>query len=154
MKDKLILDLIKKETVRQNVTNVPDTRSQTEKITTTDKYNKPYKDYYCLPFGNQIIKDYSNMNPVYSKTMGDWRTHNGIDFTGGTTITVSVNENVTLEALEKDFEEKEYSIKKSEVDDKNIKIEHIKKPFIKIEDDIIRHDSIKVGLEIMNILLK
>ena len=47
-----------------------------------DKYNKPYSDYYCLPFGNQIIKDYSNMNPVYSKTLGDWRTHNGIDFSG------------------------------------------------------------------------
>lgn len=40
------------------------------------------------------------------------------------------------------------------VDHKNIKIEHINKPFTKIEDDIIRHDSIKVGLEIMNILLK
>lgn len=40
------------------------------------------------------------------------------------------------------------------VDDKNIKIEHIKKPFIKIEDSIIRYDSIKVGLEIMNILIK
>lgn len=40
------------------------------------------------------------------------------------------------------------------VDSKNIKIEHINKPFAKIEDDIIRHDSIKVGLEIMNILLK
>lgn len=40
------------------------------------------------------------------------------------------------------------------VDDKNIKIEHIKRPFAKIEDSIIRHDSIKVGLEIMNILIK
>ena len=40
------------------------------------------------------------------------------------------------------------------VDHKNIKIEHINTPFAKIEDDIIRHDSIKVGLEIMNILLK
>ena len=40
------------------------------------------------------------------------------------------------------------------VDDKNIKIEHIKRPFAKIEDSIIRHDSIKVGLEIKNILIK
>lgn len=40
------------------------------------------------------------------------------------------------------------------VDDKNIKIEHIKRPFVKIEDNVIRHDSIKVGLEIMNILIK
>lgn len=40
------------------------------------------------------------------------------------------------------------------VDDKNITITNIKKPFAKIEDEIIRHDSIKVGLEIMNILIK
>jgi murein DD-endopeptidase MepM/ murein hydrolase activator NlpD len=74
--------LIIEETVRQNLTDVPDTREETEKTTIEDKYNKPYSDYYCLPFGNQIIKDYSNMNPVYSKTLGDWRTHNGIDFSG------------------------------------------------------------------------
>ncbi len=40
------------------------------------------------------------------------------------------------------------------VDDKNIEIENIKREFIKIEDGIIRHDSIKVGLELMNILIK
>jgi len=40
------------------------------------------------------------------------------------------------------------------VDDKNIEIENIKRPFVKIENGIIRHDNIKVGLEIMNILLK
>ena len=74
--------LIIEETVRQNLTDVPDSREETEKTTIEDKYNKPYSDYYCLPFGNQIIKDYSNMNPVYSKTLGDWRTHNGIDFSG------------------------------------------------------------------------
>lgn len=40
------------------------------------------------------------------------------------------------------------------IDDKNIDIVNIKKPFIKIENDVIRHDSIKLGLEIMNILIK
>ena len=40
------------------------------------------------------------------------------------------------------------------VDSKNIKIENIKKELIKIEDGVIRHDSIKVGLEIMNIMLR
>ena len=87
------------ETVRQNITNVPDTRTETEKNTTKDKYNKPYKDYYCLPFGNQIIKDYSNMNPVYSKTLGDWRTHNGIDFSGeagGTVVAISYGEVISI----------------------------------------------------------
>ena len=32
------------------------------------------------PVGKNIIKDYSDSNPVYSKTLQDWRVHNGIDF--------------------------------------------------------------------------
>lgn len=89
------------ETVRQNLTNIPDTRevSEENKETEKDKYNKPYSDYYCLPFGNQIIKDYSNMNPVYSKTLGDWRTHNGIDFSGeagGAVVAISYGEVISI----------------------------------------------------------
>lgn len=89
------------ETVRQNLTNVPDTRTETEtkKDTTEDKYNKPYKDYYCLPFGSEIIKDYSKMSPVYSKTLGDWRTHNGIDFSGeagGAVVAIAYGEVISV----------------------------------------------------------
>ena len=40
------------------------------------------------------------------------------------------------------------------IDDKNIKVTNIKKPLVKIEDNVIRHDSVKLGLEIMNILTK
>ena len=40
------------------------------------------------------------------------------------------------------------------VDDKNINIENIKKPLVKIENNVIRHDNVKLGLEIMNILTK
>lgn len=35
-----------------------------------------------LPLGTNILKDYSNGTMVKSKTMNDWRTHNGVDFTG------------------------------------------------------------------------
>ena len=41
-----------------------------------------------------------------------------------------------------------------EIDSKNINIEHINKPLIKIENDKIRHDNMKLALEIMNILVK
>ena len=41
-----------------------------------------------------------------------------------------------------------------EVDEENIKIENISKPLIKIENEVIRHDSVKLGLEIMNVLAK
>lgn len=35
-----------------------------------------------LPLGKSILKDYSAGTMVKSKTMNDWRTHNGVDFTG------------------------------------------------------------------------
>lgn len=80
--------------VRQNLTDVPDTRleeSETEPETkeettqtTTEKseYAIPYSDYYTLPLGTDITKDYSPETPIYNSTMGDWRTHAGIDFKG------------------------------------------------------------------------
>lgn len=40
------------------------------------------------------------------------------------------------------------------IDSKNINIEHINKPLIKVENNIIRHDNMKLALEIMNILAK
>lgn len=40
------------------------------------------------------------------------------------------------------------------VDSNNIKIEHINKPLIKVENNVIRHDNVKLALEIMNILIK
>ena len=40
------------------------------------------------------------------------------------------------------------------VDSENINIEHVNKPLIKIENNIIRHDNVKLALEIMNILIK
>lgn len=85
--------------VRQNLTDVPDTRYQetdsttesetiekeektTVKQTETSPYATPYKDYYTLPLGTEIALDYSPETPVYNATMGDWRTHSGIDFKG------------------------------------------------------------------------
>ena len=40
------------------------------------------------------------------------------------------------------------------IDSKNINIEHINKPLIKIENDKLRHDNMKLAHEIMNILVK
>lgn len=92
--------------VRQNVTDVPDTRTepeteeetektteaQTTKLSEEDKFAKPYSDYYTLPFGADIINDYNETAPIYNATMGDWRTHPAVDFKGaegGQVIAVS-----------------------------------------------------------------
>ena len=86
--------------VRQNVTDVPDTReevteTETEKSTekettqtttqmptetTTEGYAMPYKDYYTLPAGTDILKEYLPNTPMYNTTTDDWRTHPAVDF--------------------------------------------------------------------------
>ncbi len=35
---------------------------------------------FIFPAGKKILKDYSNFVAVKSKTMNDWRVHNGVDF--------------------------------------------------------------------------
>ena len=40
------------------------------------------------------------------------------------------------------------------IDSENIKIENISKPLIKVENNVIRHDNLKLALEIVNILSK
>ena len=46
----------------------------------------------------------------------------GVDFTGGTSITLNINENVTLKKVEKDIKELKYTIKKEEKTNSDITI--------------------------------
>lgn len=60
------------------------TKSETKKETTDKTTEETTKKNIscCLPVGTQILKDYSNGAMVKSKTMNDWRLHNGVDFSG------------------------------------------------------------------------
>lgn len=76
--------------VRKNNTDVPDTRPTeveaqevTESTTREEQkteYAVPYKDYYTLPAGTQISKEYLPTTPIYNATTDDWRTHPAVDF--------------------------------------------------------------------------
>lgn len=83
--------------VEAEVTNVPDTRPYetiivpATEITTTPVFEENTEAEpterlapvsYTLPLGTDIGKDYSRGVPVYSEVMGDWRTHDGVDFNG------------------------------------------------------------------------
>lgn len=70
--------------VEQIVTNLPDERKTTTTATTTatTTVTTAAADLYILPFGNLVQKVYSDGKPAYSVTMGDWRTHDGVDFAG------------------------------------------------------------------------
>jgi uncharacterized cofD-like protein len=65
--------------------------------------------------------------------------------------TVITNSDVVSKTIQKKYETLEQK-DLVEVDDDNININNVKRPLLKIEDGMIRHDSLKLGLEIMNIL--
>ncbi len=54
-------------------------------------------DLFVLPFGNEVSNTFSGDTLVYSKTMKDWRTHNGTDFVGeiGQTIKAAADGKIT-----------------------------------------------------------
>lgn len=64
------------------VTGVPDER------TTKSSPIENSAEKFVFPIGNDIIKDYSDGAAVKSNTLGDWRAHNGIDFTAKENETV------------------------------------------------------------------
>lgn len=63
-----------------NVTNVPDNRDETK--SSYNDLNRPFSGYYLLPINSKVVKDYSDGDMLYSATMNDWRTHDGIDLEG------------------------------------------------------------------------
>lgn len=76
-------DISKESTQPQanaNITNIPDERDETK--TTLNDLNRPYSGYFLLPLNSNVSKDFSDGEMIYSETMNDWRSHNGIDIKG------------------------------------------------------------------------
>lgn len=67
--------------VNIKVTGVPDDRETTSDVTVND-LNRPYSGYFLLPLNSKISRDYSDGDPVFFETLGDWRAHDGIDISG------------------------------------------------------------------------
>ena len=83
--------------VNIGVSGIADERiSSTTEAESVEK-NKPFSGNFALPMGTDILKDYSNGEMVQSKTMGDWRVHNGVDFAGsaGNDVTAVADGTVT-----------------------------------------------------------
>lgn len=103
--------------VEAEVTNVPDTRHYetiivpATEITTTTVFEENTQDQtterqapvsYSLPLGTDIGKDYSRGVPVYSEVMGDWRTHDGVDFNGAYGDGIKAISNGIVKEIESD----------------------------------------------------
>ena len=69
---------ITKESLTENAAN--DVTGVRVEITTGEEVSVVKEGKYVFPVGKKIIKDYSDSVAVKSKTMNDWRVHNGVDF--------------------------------------------------------------------------
>ena len=92
-------------TIKETTTEAQ-TASTTKKATTNKaepstmeqgENNTPYKSYYKYPLGEAVVNGYSE-ELVYDKTMGDWRAHTAVDFTGkkGDEV-VAINDGLVLD---------------------------------------------------------
>lgn len=74
------------EAAEPTQTEAVPTQSETKKERTTAATKAQQTEYvpvnnsFLLPCDGEIIKKFSSDQPVYSKTMSDWRTHEGLDF--------------------------------------------------------------------------
>lgn len=60
---------------------------------------KPYEGFFMMPLSTEITKDFSAGELVYSETMRDWRTHNGIDFKAEKTSQVTAINDGTVKTV-------------------------------------------------------
>ncbi len=76
------------KSVNDVVTGVPDDRvtesptASSEVAVQASEDNIQRAPSFSLPLGGETDKGFSNGDMVQSKTMGDWRVHNGVDFRG------------------------------------------------------------------------
>ena len=100
-------------------------------------------EYIYIPFDNQDLLSFNNNMEVYNNSYLGKRK---ID-------TVITNSEKVSKTLLKKYETKE---QKDLVpnDIENVKITNIRKPLVTIADGTLKHDSLKLGLEIMNTLTK
>ncbi len=93
--------------VAERVTGVPDTRTTSAQQTTTAKTSatqatQDTKKLFVLPGSNAVSKAFGGSEPMYSATMGDWRCHNGADFSGNDGMTVKAIAEGTVKSVSED----------------------------------------------------
>ena len=90
------------------VTDVPDTRRETAPDTskTEEETRLSRAAQFVKPIDTDVIKAFSGDTLVMSKTMGDWRTHNGTDYAGNIGDPVrAVNNYAKVKAYDENMQE-------------------------------------------------
>ena len=99
----------KDQQVDKPITNVPDpgpsttapVTPPTTKPSDVETNTKP-TELFVLPLYNDVMNVFSDGKQVYSQTMNDWRTHNGVDFRGEKGQAVKALADGTIHLVEND----------------------------------------------------
>ncbi|MDR1733559.1 MAG: M23 family metallopeptidase [Oscillospiraceae bacterium] len=89
------------EQANASATGVADPRD-TAVTTAIEAANAPYTGSFAMPFGTKVTKDYSGGEMVKSATMGDWRVHDAVDFSGEKDGKVLAIQDGTVQSVKND----------------------------------------------------
>lgn len=93
-------DIEKEETTKSNVTSKSNTVTMPE---VTEKKEEKVKDpEFKMPVSGEIVKEFAKDKLVYSNTLGEWMTHNGIDIKAEKTTVVKASSEGTVKSIKND----------------------------------------------------
>lgn len=68
------------EVIREAAANIAESRPSEEPAVETAAEPDTIPTFFVRPLSGEVIREFSGDELVYDRTMGDWRTHNGVDF--------------------------------------------------------------------------
>lgn len=77
-------------------------KEKTETSEDTNKKEEAENPVFQMPVEGEIIKEFANTNLVYSNTLGEWVTHNGIDIKADKTTVVKAAEAGVVKSIKND----------------------------------------------------
>lgn len=93
-------DIEKEGTTKSNVTSKSNTVTMPE---VTEKKEEKVKDpEFKMPVSGEIVKEFAKDKLVYSNTLGEWMTHNGIDIKAEKTTVVKASSEGTVKSIKND----------------------------------------------------
>ena len=86
------------EQIKENV----EKKEQTANVETKKQEEKAPEPTFIKPIEGEIIKEFANENLIYSETLKEWVTHNGIDIKAQKASIVKATEQGTVSAIKND----------------------------------------------------
>lgn len=95
---------IEKQNIANNAENVANNIENIEKTNTvsTSKIEKTPDPTFIKPVEGEILKEFASESLIYSETLKEWVTHNGIDIKAEKTTTVKASAEGTIKSIKND----------------------------------------------------